>query len=155
MQIHRHARLWLLLAASVAATSALAEGSVSRAQVRAQTAAAMAAGQIVHGGANPVYARAASINSALSRNDVNSETFAAMRAGQLARGDEQSFDSEVFASSLSRAEVKAETLASVRLGLVPHGEAPARIATVAELEQVRMAVEDARIAPRAVAMKGR
>jgi hypothetical protein len=154
MQVHRHTRLWVLLAASIAATSALAEGSVSRAQVRAETAAAVAAGQIVHGSANPVNTRAASINSTLSRNDVSGETITAMRAGELARGDAQSYDSQVFASSLSRAEVKAETLASVRLGLVPHGEAPARVATMAELEQVRMAVEDAGTAPRAVAMKG-
>ena len=155
MQVHRHTRLWILLAASVVATSALAEGTVSRAQVRAQTAAAVAAGEIVRGGANPIYTRAARIDSTRSRSEVSGETVAAMRSGQVANGDEPSFDSQVFASTLSRAEVKAETLASVRLGLMPHGEAAARDATVAELEQVRMAVEDARNAPRTLALKGR
>ena len=38
MQINRQSKLWVLLAAAVATTSALAEAPVSRAQVRAETA---------------------------------------------------------------------------------------------------------------------
>jgi hypothetical protein len=138
MQVHRQARLWVLLAAGVAATSAMAQVS----------------GEIGRGEAATAYARAGQPGSSAARTDVRSETLAALRSGQLARGEEQA-SAPVFASTLSRAEVKAETLATLRLGLVPHGQAAARDATVAEREQIRLAVEDAHNAPTAVASKSR
>jgi hypothetical protein len=138
MQVHRQARLWVLLAASVAATSALAQVS----------------GEIGRGEAGVAYTRAGPPGSTFARDEVRSETQAALRAGQLARGEGQATE-PAFASALARAEVKAETLATLRLGLVPRGEAAARKATVAELEQVRLAVEEARQAPTAVAAKSR
>jgi hypothetical protein len=155
MQVQRQTRLWVLLAASLATSAALAEGPVSPTQMRAETAAAVAAGTIPRGEAGAMMSRAGAMNSMVARGDVRSETMAALRAGELARGESHAFATPMFASERSRAEVKAETMASLRLGLVPHGQAPMRDATMAEQEQVRLAVEDARHAPTAVAGKTR
>src|SRR5690242_6927318 len=73
MQVHRQARLWVLLAAGVAATSAMAQVS----------------GEIGRGEAGTAYTRAGQPGSSAARTDVRSETLAALRAGQLARGEEQ------------------------------------------------------------------
>jgi hypothetical protein len=152
MQINRQTKLWVLLAATVATTSALAEGPVSRAQVRAETAAAVAAGEIARGEGTPNEPRGGNIVSTRARADVRAETVSAVREGRIARGEQQPFDAQVFVATKTRPEVKAETLVAMRLGLIPRGEAPARDATVAELEQIRVAGERARNASTTVAV---
>jgi len=144
MQINRQSKLWVLLTAAVATTSALAEAPVSRAQVRAETAAAVAAGEIVRGEGTPGYPRAVGIHSTRTHSDVRAETVAAVREGRIPRGEQQQFDAQVFVSTKTRPEVNAETLVAMRLGLIPRGQLPARDATVAELEQIRVAGERAR-----------
>jgi hypothetical protein len=153
MQSYSQAKLWVLLAAAIATTSALADDPVSRAQVRAETAAAVAAGDIPRGEGTPGYPRAATVESTRARADVRAETTAAVREGLIARGEQQQPEAQVFVAAKSRAEVKAETLAAMRMGLIPRGEAPARDATVAELEQIRLAGERARNASTAVAAR--
>jgi len=144
MQINRQSKLWVLLTAAVATTSALAEGPVSRAQVRAETAVAVAAGEIIRGEGVAGRPGGANIHSTRAQSEVRAETVAAVREGRIATGEQHQFDAQVFVSTETRAEVNAETRAAMRLGLMPRGQLPARDATPAELEQIRMAGERAR-----------
>jgi hypothetical protein len=156
MQVIRFTKLWLPLAASLAVTSALAagpDGPVSRSQVRAETAAAVAAGAIARGEATPDYPRATGGVSARSRAEVRAETVAAVQHGEIARGEQSIIDAGPFIAQKTRAEVKAETLTAMHLGLIPRGDAPARDATVAELEQIRLAGERARSAATTLAAR--
>lgn len=114
---------------------------IARADVRAATAAAVAAGQIPRGEGLPIYP--SHFESTRSRASVQSETIAAVAAGQIARGDAPAAVSD-FRALKTRAEVRAETLAAMRLNLIPRGDAPQRQATPAELERIRMAGERAR-----------
>jgi hypothetical protein len=112
--------------------------------VRAETAAAVAAGTIPRGEAPSTNVPGQGFNSLRSRADVNAEAVVAVREGRIARGDQTFVEAPVFVASRTRAEVKAETLAAIRLGLIPHGELASRDATPAENEQIRLAGERAR-----------
>lgn len=146
MQAPRLLPMWTLLAALGAAAPVLAapDGAVSRAQVRAEAAAAVAAGTIPRGEATPDYPRAAP--STRARDDVRAETLAAVRQGLIPRGDQPLAEAPAIGEPRAREEVKAETRVAMRLGLIPRGDAPAREATDAEREQIRLAGERARAA---------
>ena len=147
MPINRQSKLWVLLAAVIATTPALAEGPVLRAQVRAETAAAVAAGEIIRGEGASGRTDGANIHSTRAHSEVRAETVAAVREGRIATGEQQPVDAQVFVSTETRAEVNAETRAAMRLGLMPRGQLPARDATAAEVEQIRLAGQRARSAP--------
>ncbi len=120
------------------------EAAKTRAQVRAETAAAVAAGQIPRGEGTPTAPQA--FHSTGSRAAVRAQTLAAMAAGQIPRGEATPISSDVFVSTKTRAEVRAETRMAMRLGLIPHGEAPLRDATPSQAELIRLAGERARAA---------
>jgi hypothetical protein len=145
-----------LLALALSATfgaAALAQGTMpdstidaatKRALVRADAAAAVAAGQIPRGEGSPMYPTP--FRSALARGDVRADTVAAMAAGQIPRGERGTLIADTFVAQKTRAEVGAETVVAMRLGLIPRGEAPARQPTAAEVELIRLAGERARAA---------
>jgi len=147
MKSNRQTRLWVLLTAAVATTSALAEGPVSRAQVRAETAAAVAAGEIIRGEGASGRPAGGNVHSTRAQSEVRAEAVAAVREGRIASGEQQQVDGQVFVSTETRAQVNAETRAAMRLGLMPRGQLLARDATAAEVEQIRLAGERARNAP--------
>jgi hypothetical protein len=152
MTVHRNLLTLAVLGAS--ALSALAQGhgnAVSRGQVRAEAAAALAAGQIPRGELAPVSA-ALSREGGASRAQIRSETVAAVVAGDIGRG-EIGYEVPSFESIKTRAEVRAETRMALQLGLVPRGEAPARQASAFELEQIRLAGQRAREAAQQLASR--
>jgi Domain of unknown function (DUF4148) len=155
MQVRRQAKLAAVAAAFLAIGTAMAQsnGPLSRAQVRAEAAAAVAAGTIPRGEAGPEYFRSPNIQSTRARADVRAETVVAVRKGRIARGEQPVIDGPAFVATKTRAEVNAETLVAMQLGLIPRGEAPWRDATVAEQEQIRLAGERARNAGTTVAAK--
>jgi hypothetical protein len=121
-----------------------------RAKVRAEAAAAVAAGQTPRGEApfgdfgTPVSERA--------RTDVKREARIALAHGDIVQGEGSSFRSEPFVSVKSRLEVRAETREAMRLGLIPRGEINP-VATEAQAEQVRLAGERALAQSRAIATR--
>lgn len=138
-----HHKLFVLAVLGASAMSALAQGhAVSRGQVRADAAAAVASGQIPRGEL-PFGDVSSKGVGAVSRADVRAQAVAAVAAGEIGRG-EVSFVLPSFESTRTRAEVGAETRMAMRLGLLPRGEAPAREASASELELVRLAGERAR-----------
>lgn len=127
-----------IIATAVAASfSAAAPAQDGREQLRAETAAAVAAGQIPYG----------EITRDESRHFVPGKTFAQGRAeaaaavasGQIAFGEVMRFADASDGSGKSRAQVRGETIEAMRLGLIPYGQVPIRAATPADLESIRLA----------------
>lgn len=95
----------------------------TRAEVKAETVAAMAAGLIPRGGAEANYL-ATPVASKRTHASVESETATAVAAGAIARGeagDEYLTSPHTF-SMTARAGVRIETRAAMRQGLIPKGE---------------------------------
>jgi Domain of unknown function (DUF4148) len=152
MSVHRNLLAVAVLSAST--LTALAQGhgdAVSRGQVRAEAAAAVAAGQIPRGELAPISAASTRAGGAW-RAQIRSETVAAVAAGGIGRGEIGSA-APPFESIKQRAEVRAETRMALQLGLVPRGEAPAREASTSELEQIRLAGQRARGSARQLASR--
>lgn len=126
-------------------SAALAQtGHVDRAQLRAETAAAVAAGQIPRGELSLADLQAARpTSSTLTRAEVRAQTQLAMARGEIVHG-EMGPRIETFTPAKSRAEVNAETRMAMRLQLIPRGETPMHDATAYELELIRLAGERAR-----------
>ena len=129
----------MVMAAVLAATTggALAQ-SVDRAQVSAEAAAAVQAGQIPRGELSLADLQPASVASERSRDEVRSETLAAMAAGQIPRGELGAPEPE-FKSTKTRSEVDAETRMAMQLDLIPRGEAPLPFATQGAGDSIRVA----------------
>jgi len=85
------------------------------------------------------YPYAQPIGATVSRAEVQSQAIAARNAGLIAHGEAQPDMPQAFASGVSRAQVRAEAIEARRLGLVAQGEMPAREATAAEAELIRLA----------------
>lgn len=143
MSIHRSLFVFAALGAMTLGALAQDQASpVSRDQVRSETAAAVAAGQIARGEL-PFGDTALHRASTASSADVRVQAVAAVAAGQIARG-EIGLAPAPFVSTKTSAEVRAETRMAMQLGLVQHGEAPQPVATTAQLELIRVAGERAR-----------
>lgn len=121
-----------------------------RAKIRAETAAAVAAGEIPRGEAPFADLRAPLPTR--TRTDVKSETVLAVARGDIPRGEGTGYRSEQVVSVKSRLEVRAETREAMRLGLIPRGEQYS-VPTESQLEQVRLAGERALSQSRAVASR--
>lgn len=133
------------LGAAAATRVAASDEGVSRAQVRAATAAAVTAHAIPVGEATPDSPK--SFASARPRALVRAETLTAMAAGTIERGEAASAYPRPFEPTVTRAEVNAETIAAIGLGLIAHGEQPLHDATPAEEENIRQAGLRAHDAP--------
>lgn len=85
--------------------------------------------------------------STLSRAEVRAGTLAAIQSGQIVRteADELRLAFDHTPSMLTRAQVLAEAAEARRLGLIAHGEQSAPVATPAQLEQIRLAGQRARV----------
>lgn len=143
----------LALLSGLSAAAFAQSDRVDRAQLRAQTAAAVAAGQIPRGELSLADLQAAvPASSTLTRAEVRVQTLLAMARGEIAYG-ESGPSVAPFSPVKTRAEVNAETRMSMRLQLIPRGEAPAREATAHELELIRLAGERARHALHNVAAR--
>jgi hypothetical protein len=116
-----------------------------RAQVRAEAAAAVAAGQTPRGEAPFGDVRAPV--STRARDAVQRETRIAVAHGDIVQGEGSGDRSQPAVSVKSRVEVAAETREAMRLGLIPRGELYV-VPTERQLELVRLAGE------RAVAQSG-
>jgi hypothetical protein len=75
--------------------------------------------------------------STASRDMVRADA-AALKAGQIERGEASRSTTE-FVSTKSRLQVVAEAREALRLGVVGFGEGPARVATPAQAEAIRLA----------------
>jgi Domain of unknown function (DUF4148) len=109
------------IAAPAAAQVAASDSMLTRAQVRADTRAALAAGLIPRGEAQPSYPRARP--SAVPRAEVRAETREALASGEIPHGDAMPDDNGEFRSTTTRAEVRTETLEAVRDDEIPYGRA--------------------------------
>jgi hypothetical protein len=119
------------------------EAPLTRAQVRAETAAAIAAGRMLPAGEAPNYPfpphEAASTRS---RAAVAIEAAAAVAAGEIPHGELSLADMqrEPVTSEKSRVQVRAETREARRLGLLlPAGELTSPQVTLAQSEAIRAA----------------
>lgn len=127
-----------------------ADAAQRRAQVRAEAAAAVAAGQTPRGEA-PIGDLRAPM-STRARLDVQREARIAVAHGDIVQGEGTGYRSEPVVSVKSRLEVAAETREAMRLGLIPRGELYA-VPTETQLELVRLAGERALANSRAVASR--
>ncbi len=117
--------------------------ALTRAQVRAETAAALAAGHMVPVGEAPNYPFDPALAvSTRSRAAVAHEAAAAVAAGEIPHGELSlaNLQREPVTSHKSRAQVRAETRQARRLGLLtPAGELTAPAVTLAQSEAIRAA----------------
>jgi hypothetical protein len=115
----------------------------TRAQLRADMAAAMPAGNMVSPGEAEKYPfRLTEAASTLSRSKVKSETAAAKAAGEIPNGELslQDLQRQPATSEKTRAQVRAETLEARRLGLLqPAGELGLPQATPAQADMINSA----------------
>ena len=115
----------------------------SRAEVKAETQAAMRANEIARNDADMErLANAAMAGDSRARAQVKADTRAAMAAGTIARNDAE-FEAQLKSHDEDgmprlRAEVVAETREAQRLGLIPHGEREL-VPTPEQAEAVRLA----------------
>ncbi len=120
----------LTLAAILVATQALAPSAFaqdkSRAEVKAETAAAVKAGAVPKGEVGAPAVNAA--KSTKARSEVKAEAAAATKAGTIPKG-EASMDKPSAKSTMTkeekaaaRAKRKAETAAANKAGAIPKGE---------------------------------
>jgi len=151
MLIHSSLPVLALLGAFALGAQAQTDAAQLRAQIRAETAAAVAAGQIPRGEA-PVGADLHPLVPTRARTDVKRETRLAVAHGDIPYGEGTGYRSEHVASVKSRVEVRAETREAMRLGLIPRGE-QYFVATESQLEQIRLAGERALAVSRPVASR--
>jgi hypothetical protein len=142
--------LALLGAVTLGAQAQSTDPAQVRARVRAEAAAAVAAGQTPRGEA-PIGDLRAPL-STRARIDVQREARVAVAHGDTVQGEGTGYRSEPAVSVKSRVEVRAETREAMRLGLIPRGEQYA-VPTPSQLEQVRVAGERALAQSRAVASR--
>jgi hypothetical protein len=138
---------------SAVALGAQAQGladAPSRAQVRAEAAAAVAAGQTPRG--EQPFGEQRTTLSTRARTDVKREATLAVAHGDIVQGEGNGYRSQQIVSVKSRLEVRAETREAMRLGLIPRGEQYA-VPTPAQLELVRLAGVRALEQSRAVASR--
>jgi hypothetical protein len=117
--------------------------ALTRAQVRAETAAAIAAGHMLPAGEAPNYPfEPAQTASTRSRAAVEIEAAAAVAAGEIPHGELSlaELQPEPVASEKSRVQVRAETREARRLGLLmPAGELTSPQVTLAQSKAIRAA----------------
>ena len=131
------------LAASALVSIDAQAAQTTRAEVRAETVAAMRDNRIARNDADVERIAVSAWNGpARSRADVKARTRAAMAEHTIARNDAefewqiQSHDED--GMPMMRAEVVAQTREAMRLGLIPHGELDV-VATPQQLQAVALA----------------
>jgi hypothetical protein len=125
----------VLSAVALGAQAQTSSDAPTRAQIRAEAAAAVAAGQTPRGEQSFGEQRAVSTRA---RTDVKREATLAVAHGDIVQGEGNGYQSEQVASVKTRLEVRAETREAMRQGLIVRGEQYA-VATPQQLEQVRLA----------------
>jgi hypothetical protein len=135
--IHSSLSAIVVLSAVALGAHAQTSGDVpTRAQVRAEAAAAVAAGQTPRG--ELPFGEQRTPLSTRARTDVKREATLAVAHGDIVQGEGNGYQSEHIASVKTRLEVRAETREAMRQGLIVRGEQYA-VATPQQLEQVRLA----------------
>jgi hypothetical protein len=121
-KIHMVLPATLLALASVQVFAQDAASTTSRAEVKAETKAAVKAGTIPVGQAGSEKADTGG-PSTTPRAEVKADTKAAVKAGAIPKGQSGSEKADTGAPSTTpRAEVKADTKAAVKAGSIPRGE---------------------------------
>ncbi len=114
-----------VVAALFASQAVLAQDAPkARADVKAETKAAVKAGKTVEGEGSPA-AGAKTASTKADRAEVKADTKAAVKAGKTVEGEgAPAAGAKTASTKADRAEVKAETKAAVKAGKTVEGEAP-------------------------------